>query len=41
MECKITCDGKECATINCKDDGFEVKCTEEGKNMCKQFKGCC
>jgi hypothetical protein len=37
-ECKITCDGKEVATINCGDDGFNVKCTEEGKEM---FKDCC
>ena len=41
MKGKIVCDGKECATIICKDDGFEVKCTEDGKAMCKEFKGCC
>ncbi len=40
MECQIMSDGKQCATINCKDNGFEVKCTEEGKNLCNQFKEC-
>lgn len=28
-ECKIVCDGKEIATINCSEDGFNIKCTEE------------
>ena len=40
-ECKVTCDGKEVATINCTEDGFTVKCTEEGKSMCKGMKGGC
>ena len=40
-ECKIVCDGKEMATITCNDDGFTIKCTEEGKNMCKEKMGCC
>lgn len=37
MESKIVCDGKECATINWKEDVFEIKCTQEGKYMCKEF----
>jgi hypothetical protein len=40
-ECKIVCDGKEVATISCSEDGFSIKCTDEGKEMCKQFCGCC
>ncbi|CAG0968996.1 MAG: hypothetical protein MPEBLZ_03985 [Candidatus Methanoperedens nitroreducens] len=40
-EFKITSDGKEVATIECTDDGFNVKCTEECAKMCKDFKGCC
>ena len=40
-ECKITCEGKEVATISCGKDGFAVKCTEEGRKLCKGFKGCC
>ncbi|MCK5698678.1 MAG: hypothetical protein KAH93_02440 [Candidatus Aenigmarchaeota archaeon] len=41
-ECKITCDGKEVATIECKEDGINIRCTKEGKNLCKEFdKGCC
>jgi len=40
-ECKVVCDGKEVATINCSRDGFSIKCTEEGKSMCKELKGCC
>ncbi len=41
-ECKIVCDGKEVATIDCTEDGFSVKCTDEGKELCKDMcKGCC
>ncbi len=41
-ECKVVCDGKEIATIDCTENGFSVKYTDEGKNMCKEFcKGCC
>lgn len=37
-ECKITCDGKEMATILCSKDGCNIRPTEEGKKM---FKDCC
>lgn len=40
-EFKITSEGKEIATIECSEGGFSVKCTEEGKKLCKGFKGCC
>ncbi len=41
-ECKIICEGKEVGIVKCNDDGFSVKCTEEGKEMCKEHcKGCC
>jgi hypothetical protein len=41
-ECKIVCDGKEVAVINCSEDGFTIKCTEEGKKLCSGMaKGCC
>ncbi len=41
-ECKIVCEGKEIATIDCGEDGFNIKFTEEGKAMCKDMhKGCC
>jgi hypothetical protein len=40
-ECKVVCDGKEVATLTCSEDGFSLKCTEEGKKMCKDGKcGC-
>jgi hypothetical protein len=38
-ECKIVCEGKEVATINHTSDGFSVKCTSEGKELCKHY-GC-
>jgi len=38
-DCKVVCDGKEVATLTCSDEGFSVKCTEEGKKLCKG--GCC
>ena len=40
-ECKVVCDGKEVATIKCSEDGINIKPTEEGKSMCKEFKECC
>jgi len=41
-DCKVVCEGKEVATFSCSEDGFVIKCTEEGKKMCKQMKdGCC
>lgn len=44
-ECKIVCDGKEVAVIECTEDGIHLKCTDEGKNLCGQFfgkgTGCC
>lgn len=40
--CKIVCDGVEIASIDCRKDGFSIKCTDEGKEMCKDIcKGCC
>lgn len=41
-DCKIVCDGVEVATINFDDGGLSIKCTKEGKQMCKDLhKGCC
>ncbi len=41
-ECKIICDGKEIATFSCTEEGFSIKFSEEGKDMCKEMsKGCC
>ena len=41
-ECKIVCNGKEVAAINCSDGEISIKCTEEGKRMCSELaKGCC
>jgi len=40
-EFKITSEGKEIATIESTDNGFNVKCTEECVKLCKGFKGCC
>jgi len=43
MECnkefKISCDGKEFATMNCAGNGMCMKCTEDGKNFFKEFFG--
>ena len=39
--CKIVCGEKEVAIIECTSDGINIKCTEEGKELCKGFKGCC
>jgi hypothetical protein len=45
MKCKdlkIVSEGVEVATIHCNDGEFSIKCTEEGKKMCKDLhKGCC
>ncbi|MFH1787800.1 MAG: hypothetical protein ABH834_00265 [Candidatus Altiarchaeota archaeon] len=42
-DCKIVCDGKEIAAISCTEDGITIKCTDEGKKLCKDFcgTGCC
>ncbi len=45
-DCKIVCGGKEVATITCGEDGFSIKCTEEGNKMCAELfkgmpEGCC
>ena len=40
-DCKIVCGGKEVAVIECTKDGINFKYTEEGKKLCKGFKGCC
>jgi len=39
-DCKIVCDGKEVAVVACSEDGITIKCTEEGRKLCGQFKGC-
>lgn len=39
-ECKVVCEGKEVATLTCTEDGFALKCTAEGKKMCKDGKCC-
>ncbi|MDP3033934.1 MAG: hypothetical protein Q8M97_02330 [Methanobacteriaceae archaeon] len=41
-ECKIVCGDKTVAKIKKTEKGMEIKCTEEGKEMCKDVKkGCC
>lgn len=40
MECKIVCDGKELGTIECVENGVNIKCTDEGKKLCCG-PGCC
>ena len=41
-ECKIVCDGKELATIDCRQDELKIKWSEDCKDLCKGFfKGCC
>jgi len=40
MEGKIVVDEKEIAVFTCDDNGFSVKCTDEGKKICKD-NGCC
>lgn len=40
-ECKIVCGDKTVATIEKTEKGMEIKCTEEGKEMCKDMKKCC
>ncbi len=40
-DCKVVCEGKEIASISCGEGGMTIKCTKEGKELCKEFKGCC
>jgi len=41
-DCKIVCEGKEIAVINCEKEGINVRFTEEGKKLCGEFcKDCC
>ena len=41
-ECRVVCDGKEMATIDCREDGLQIKWSEDCRNLCKGvFKGCC
>ncbi len=40
-EWKIVSGEKTVATINCSEDGCKINYTEEGKEICKDFKGCC
>jgi len=40
-ECKIVCGDKTIATISCSKDGMKITPTEKGKEICKDFKGCC
>lgn len=40
--CTINCEDTTVATIECNKDGFTIKCTPEGKQICKtKGKGCC
>jgi hypothetical protein len=39
MSCKIICNDKEVANIECSKDGLNIKCTEEGKELCKNMCG--
>ena len=41
-EGKIVFDGVEVATITHKDGELSIKCTKEGKEICKKLhEGCC
>ena len=41
-ECKIVCDGKEMAKIDCTKEGIVIKCSDDCKNLGKEFfGGCC
>lgn len=40
-ECKITCEGKDVATILCSDDGCNVKLTKEGRKLADECKKGC
>ncbi len=40
-EFKIVSGEKTVATISWSKDGIKINCTEEGKKVCKDFKGCC
>lgn len=39
-ECKITCDGKEIANLDCSKGGLSVKYTEDGKKFMKDNCNC-
>jgi|GEM_PF-3044970 hypothetical protein len=46
MKCKIICDEKEVATIDCSDGKIKIESTDEGKKICKKLcgddkSGCC
>lgn len=46
MVWKITKDDKDVVIIDCGKDGINIKCTDEGKNLCAKFcgpetGGCC
>ncbi|MGB9936636.1 MAG: hypothetical protein ACPK7O_02865 [Methanobacterium sp.] len=40
-ECKIVCGDKTVATISCKEGSMNIVPTKEGKELCKDMKGCC
>jgi len=40
-EYKIVSEEKTVATIEFSDNGIKINCTEEGKKVCKDMKGCC
>lgn len=40
-EFKIVCGDKTVATISCSKDGMKIVPTKEGKELCKDMKGCC
>lgn len=44
-DCKIVCNDKTIAVIKYTKDGINFKCTDEGKEFCKdcckELKGCC
>ena len=40
-QCKVVCGDKTVATISCKEGEMKVIPTKEGKELCKDMKGCC
>lgn len=41
-ECKVVCDGKELATVDCSKDGIRIRWSDGCKDACKgAIKGCC
>jgi hypothetical protein len=40
-ELKIVIGEETVAAINCSKDGCKIDITEEGKEICKNWKGCC